>query len=229
VKSAVPCIFISCVFVLIRGSELVHKMQLKHYYIMVTCVSLIFLMAGCELPPNGSTMQASRAANQPPMEDPFDPDRPPTAKTLYLMADMQSAQGKDGEAEQLYGRIIAQYPDFLPAYNDLAALQMRQRRVPEAMKTLRAGLELRPNDPVLLNNMGMCCLIRKDYQRALSYFTDAAAVKPENTRYRSNMATALALLGRRDEALSLYRQILPEEEAMENLQVLYRSVQEDKN
>jgi serine/threonine-protein kinase len=163
------------------------------------------------------------------MEDPFDPDRPPTAKTLYLMADMMSAQGKDGEAEQLYRRIMTEYPDFLPAYNDLAALQMRQRRIPQAMKTLQAGLELRSNDPVLLNNMGMCCLIRKDYQRALSYFTDAAAVKPENTRYRSNMATALALLDRRDEALSLYRQILPEEEAMENIQVLYNNVQEDKN
>jgi len=202
----------------------------KHYYVLSACLSVVVLIAGCELPPqNGSTMQANRAANQPSMEDPFDPDRPPTAKTLYLMADMLSAQGKDAEVEQLYRRILNQYPDFLPAYNDLAALQMRQRRIPEAMKTLQAGLGLKADDSVLLNNMGMCCLIRKDYERALSYFTDAAAIAPENTRYRSNMATTLALLGRRDEALSLYRQILPEEEAMENIQILYNNVQEDKN
>lgn len=202
-------------------------MQFKYVSVMVACV--IVWVAGCELPPpNGGTMQSNRAANQPPMEDPFDPDRPPTAKTLYLMADMLSAQGKDGEAEQLYRRIVDQYPDFLPAYNDLAALQMRQRRIPEAMKTLQAGLQLKPADPVLLNNMGMCCLIRKEYERALSYFTDAAAAVPENTRYRSNMATALALLGRRDEALSLYRQILPEEEAMENIRIVYDRAQESK-
>lgn len=202
-------------------------MQFKYVSVIVACV--IFWLAGCQIPaPNGSTMQANRAANQPPMEDPFDPDRPPTAKTLYLMADILSAQGKDGEAEQLYKRILSEHPDFLPACNDLAALQMRQRRIPEATQTLQAGLENNPNDPVLLNNMGMCCLIRRDYERALSYFTDAAAVVPENTRYRSNMATSLALLGRREEALSLYRQILPEEEAMENIRILYDRLQEKK-
>jgi serine/threonine-protein kinase len=209
----------------VKSVDKKNKMQFKYMSVIVACV--IVWVAGCELPPpSGSTIGANRAANQPPVEDPFDPDRPPTAKTMYLMADLMSAQGKDGEAEQLYRRILSEHPDFLPAYNDLAALQMRQRRIPEATKTLQAGLELKPNDPVLLNNMGMCCLIRKEYESALSYFTGAAAAVPENTRYRSNMATALALLGRRNEALSLYRQILPEEEAMKNIQILCDRAQE---
>jgi Flp pilus assembly protein TadD len=140
------------------------------------------------------------------------------------MADMLSAQGKDAEAEQLYRRIVGQYPDFLPAYNDLASLLMRKRRIPEAMKVLEAGLELSANDPVLLNNTGMCWLIRKRYQNALDYFTKASAVVPENTRYRSNMATALALMGRNEEALSLYRQILPEEAAQENVRILRENI-----
>jgi serine/threonine-protein kinase len=159
------------------------------------------------------------------MEDPFDPDRPPTAKTLYLMADILTAQGKDTEAEQLYQRIYSQYPEFRPTYNAYAALLMRQRRIPEATKTLETGLDLNPNDPVLLNNMGMCFLIRKDYSHALSYFTDAAGIVPENTRYRSNMATALALMGRQEEALTLYRQILPEDQAKENIEVLTQNLE----
>ena len=215
-----------CFWESVKSVDKKNKKQFKYVSIMVACV--IVLIAGCELPPpNGSVMGANRTANQPPMEDPFNPDRPPTAKTMYLMADILSAQDKDGEAEQLYDRIITQYPDFLPAYNDLSALQMRQRRIPEAMRTLEAGLKIKPDDPVLLNNMGMCCLIRKEYEKALSYFTEAAGLVPENTRYRSNMATTLALLGRREEALSLYRQILPEGEAMENIQILYNNVQED--
>lgn len=189
---------------------------------MMICLMGILLTTGCELPSN--TTHPNRAAAQSSLEDPFDPDRPPTAKTLYLMADMLQAQGKDAEAEQLYRRITLQYPDFLPAYNDLASLLMRQRRIPEAMKTLEAGLEIRANDPVLLNNAGMCWLIRKRYQNALDCFTKAAAVVPENTRYRSNMATALALMGRNDEALSLYRQILPEEQAQENIRVLQENL-----
>lgn len=193
-------------------------------FLIIISAAVVVMATGCaELDalgqPQGQTNQS--------LEDPFDPDRPPTAKTLYLMADILSSQGKDDEAEQLYKRIAAEYPDFLPAYNDLAALQMRQRRIPEAMRTLEAGLKLNPQDAVLLNNMGMCCLIRKDYERALSYFTDATAVQPVNTRYRSNMATTLALLDRRDEALSLYRQILPEEEAMENIQILCNSLRKE--
>ena len=200
------------------------KKPLKHYSIIAVCILVIFLVSSCELPPNANTTSASAAANQPPVEDPFDPDRPPTAKTLYLMADMLSTQGKESEAEQLYRRILAQYPDFLPAYNDLASLLMRQRRIPEAMKTLEAGLQLRADDPVLLNNTGMCWLIRKRYQSALNYFTKASAVVPENTRYRSNMATALALMGRDSEALALYRQILPEKAAQENVRLLRENI-----
>jgi len=200
------------------------KKPLKHDYIIAVCVSVLFFVAGCELPPNANATGANAAANQPPVEDPFDPDRPPTAKTLYLMADMLQTQGKDAQAEQLYRRILVQYPDFSPAYNDLASLLMRQRRIPEAMKTLQAGLELRANDPILLNNTGMCWLIRKRYQNALDYFTSASAVVPENTRYRSNMATALALMGRDSEALALYRQILPEKAAQENVRLLRENI-----
>jgi Flp pilus assembly protein TadD len=70
----------------------------------------------------------------------------------------------------------------------------------------------------------MCWLIRKRYQRALDSFSKAAALVPENTRYRSNMATALALMGRYDEALSLYRQILPEQQARENVRILKENI-----
>lgn len=191
-------------------------------------IALGVLLVGCEQPQNIHGPQSNaRAMNPSMMDDPFDPDRPPTARTLYLMADILTVQGKDSQAEQLYVRIQSQYPEFRPAYTDYAALLMRQRRIPEATKLLEQALQRYPDDPVLLNNMGMCFLIRKDYPRALIYFTDAAGVVPENTRYRSNMATTLALMDRKAEALALYRQILPEEEALENIQALYGSIESD--
>lgn len=164
----------------------------------------------------------SSIKNNPPvsMEDPFDPDRPPTPKTLYVMADILMTQGRDAQAEVLLKRIVAEDPQYFPAYNRLAELQIRQRRIPEAIAVLSSGLEVNPDDPVLLNNLGMCWLIRKEYSLALEYFTMAAGLAAENTRYRSNMATSLVLLGRRDEALALYEQILPKEEALENIQIL---------
>ena len=180
------------------------------------------LIAGCTNTVKSSLPDLNAQAQK---QDALDPDRPPTERTLYIMADILATQGRDREAEQLYRRITTEYPDFLPGYNDYAQLLMRQRRIPEAMKTLESGLKVNPNDPVLTNNMGMCWLIRKDYEKALEYFTAAAGTVPDNTRYRSNMATALALLKRREEALSLYKQVLTEEEAIKNVQILFDSVE----
>jgi Flp pilus assembly protein TadD len=144
----------------------------------------------------------------------------PTATTLSSMADILAAQGKDTECEFVLKRCIGQYPGYTPAYNSLAELQMRQGRVKEAAEVLSSALELRPADPVLLNNLGMCFLVHKEYERALDYFTRAAALVPENEKYRANMATSLGMLGRDDEALSLMEQILPPEKAKLNMEVL---------
>lgn len=191
----------------------------------ICCLTLLLIsllsLVGCG---KQNTTPQSQLNLDAPAVDPFDPDRPPTAKTLYIMADILMSQGKDRNAELTLKRIASESPDFLPTYNTLAELQMRKRRITEAVSTLSAGLQVNPNDPVLLNNQGMCWLIRKDYEKALEYFTQAAGIVPENTRYRSNMATTLVLLDRRQEALALYEQILPKEEALENIRVLCDSV-----
>lgn len=66
----------------------------------------------------------------------------------------------------------------------------------------------------------MCWMIRRDYEKALQMFTEAAGLEPENTRYRANMAATLGLMGRDEEALALYRQILPDKQANKNLTII---------
>ena len=185
---------------------------------------LLTMLAGCQ-PSQSNGLSAQGNPSDVQMEDPFDPDRPPTPKTMYIMADILITQGRDAQAQALLKRILAEKPDYFPAYNSLAELQMRNRRIPEAIQTLSAGLKVNPNDPVLLNNLGMCWLIRKEYPLALEHFTQAAGIVPENTRYRSNMATTLVLMGRKEEARALYEQILPKEEAAENIRILCESIE----
>lgn len=193
-------------------------MKVFVYYGLVLglCLSLL----GCA----GQKSAVKSSIPDPLTVDPFDPDRPPTARTLYVMADILASQGRDRDAQYYLERVIREYPDFVAAYNSLAELQMRNRQFAAADKTLTAGLTASPDDPVLLNNLGMCRLIQKDYESALEYFIQAAGLAPERTRYRSNMATALVLLDRHEEALALYEQILPKEEALENIQLLCESV-----
>jgi hypothetical protein len=51
---------------------------------------------------------------------------------------------------------------------------------------------------------------------------------PENVKYRANMAVALGLMGRDEESLSLFNQILPEDQAKHNLSVLQEARSSEK-
>lgn len=158
-------------------------------------------------------------------QDDFDRamQRAPTARTLYALARILEAQRRDAEAESVLNKLIASHRDFLPAYNDLAELYVRQRKIDQALQTLNAGLAVQPRSPVLLNNLGMAYLVKGDHEAALRQFTQAASLDADDARYRANMAVALGLMGRYDEAMSLYRQVTTPAEAHYNLAVLAES------
>ena len=147
-------------------------------------------------------------------------NNPPTVQTLWAMANILAKQGRDSECEYVLKRIIKDNPKFLPAYNNLAELQMRQGNTNTAIETLQDALNINSNDTVILNNLGMCWIIKRDYENALKMFTKAAGIMPENVKYRANMAVALGLMGRDEESLSLFNQILPEYQAKHNLSIL---------
>ena len=117
-------------------------------------------------------------------------------------------------------------PKFVPAYCDLAELQLRRQRVDDARQTLGAGLKIAPGEPVLSNDLGMCYLRTGEYELALKWFQSAYNAKPEEPRYRTNAALATAMLGRYDDALTLYKQVLPEADAHYNLGVICESIQD---
>ena len=146
---------------------------------------------------------------------------PPSPKTLYTMARVLKSQGKYAEAAFVYQRSLNEYPRFMPAYNDLAELYMRFQQSDDAVHVLQAGIEINPSDDVLINNLGMCSLFAKDYEHALIQFTNAAAIRHDETRYRANMAVALAMLERYDESLAMFRTIMTEEDAQYNMIILH--------
>ncbi len=144
----------------------------------------------------------------------------PTAKTLYVVANILASQGKEQNCETVMKRIVREYPDFSPVYKRLAELQLRQGRKKEAIKTMHAGLLINPEDTTLLNNIGMCWLICTEYENALKLFTKAAGIMPENMKYRANMALTLSLMGHYEESSSLFGQILPQKDADYNVNVI---------
>jgi len=189
---------------------------------VLACAACLSLLCGCSQPAQPGVSNSPRFDKAQTKFD-AQKDLPPSSKTLYSMADILATQGKDKECEFVLRRCISQYPEFIPAYNSLAELQMRQGRVHEAIALLSGALQIRPKDPVLLNNLGMCFLIRKEYAKALDHFTQAGGVVPESEKYRANMATALGLMGRQEESLALLEQVLPEDKARHNAEVLRKA------
>lgn len=187
---------------------------------LVSVLALVMLpLVGCATDTNQSSMSRSR---QTDADAAFDAgaNRPPTPRTLYSMARILAAQGRDPQCEMVLSRIIREHPRFMPAYCDLAELQLRNHSIDNAIQTLSAGLSVSPQEAILANNLGMCRMLKGDYDKALSLFTQAAGVNPNDARFRANMAAALGLLGRYDEALSLYEQVIPSPDAHHNLTVI---------
>ena len=196
----------------------------------LTALLLLASFAGCMKPADwnirwfentrDTDLAETLAADAADEENPIGADQPPTAHTLYSLASILAAQGRDRECQIVLIKTIRDYPEFLPAYCNLAELHLRQNRVSEAVATLQAGLAVAPGDPVLTNNLGMCSIIKGDYDQALAYFTEAAGANPGARKYRANMGLAIGMQGRYEESLALYRQVVGEEQALKNLEII---------
>lgn len=199
-----------------------HSILLPWLCALAGAACMGMLLGGCSSPKQAGFDQGKRFGQSP---DSFETQRdlPPSTRTLYAMADILAAQGKDRDCEFTLRRCIQQEPKFTPAYNKLAELLMRQGRVHEADNVLSQALRINSADPILWNNLGMCCLVQRRYGKAVEHFTKAAGQVPESAKFRANLATALALLGRDEESGALLQQVLPDEQAKHNAEVLRKA------
>jgi tetratricopeptide (TPR) repeat protein len=172
---------------------------------------------------SGCHSQPQASYDPPPeLDDDFEKaaNRPPTAETLYRLARLLAAEHKDAEAERVLLGAIERYPMYMPLYNELAEVYIRQRKVDAAISTLNEGLAVVSNDAVTLNNLGMSHMLKQDYEAALQAFTRATAADRDNARYVANMALAAGMLGRYDESLALYEQVMRPGQAHYNVAVV---------
>lgn len=147
-------------------------------------------------------------------------DLPPNAQTLHSLARLMLSHGRVRQAESLLVQINREDPEYIPAYLELSHIRLRQRRFDEAADALKQAVSRRPNDPVLLNNLGFCLLLGKDYAGALPYFQSAQSLHPAAPRYRANAALALGMLGRYAESMAAFREMLPPEVVEYNIGVI---------
>lgn len=147
-------------------------------------------------------------------------DRPPTPRTLHMMAKLINENGRTDQAEYVLSRIIDDSPEYLPAYVELADIYIGAGRFAEARDTLRGARFMAPNDAVIANNLGVLLLREGTYAEASEAFHAAVTHDPSEARYHANLAVSYAMAGKFNEAFAAWAMVLPPEEVFWNLAVV---------
>lgn len=170
----------------------------------------------------GKNMQALAVMQQVAINYPTD------REVLAAYAKALAAAGQLQQALDTIGR--AQTPDRPDWKLESArgAVLDQLGRTDEARAAYRSALEIRPNEPSVLSNLGMSYLLTGDAKAAEGYLRTAAAQPDADSRVRQNLALVVGLQGRFDEAEQIASRELRPEQAQANLAYL-RSMLSQQN
>lgn len=145
--------------------------------------------------------------------------RTASADTMQLTARILASKGKTAQAGFILDRMAREYPNDVATYSEGAEVLMIEGRITDAIAWLGKGLERLPNNPILLNNRGMCHLIGGNLPLATADFEAAHAADKADADFIGNLALARALAGDETEARRLWEQVLSRPDIEENLKL----------
>ena len=180
----------------------------------VLCLFLLALFGASGCAPDASKVDSSRSY--------FDGGalRAPNPSTVVMTGRVLRSQGRTSEAEFVLRRVIDEHPEYAPGYSELAELLLKDGRTQESVVLLEAGSSLIPDSAMLQNDLGMCFLVMRAFDRAGQCFLVASELAPADAVYSANYAMVLGLQGRYQESLDLYARVIPLEDAVANVSKL---------
>lgn len=101
----------------------------------------------------------------------------------------------------IFKNAVRVYPQDWRAYNNAASILINQKNADEAATLLEKANSLSPNNPMVLNGLGILASWKKDYSNAKSYFQSANSSKT-STSY--NLGVLHIKLGEYNSALSSF-------------------------
>jgi len=140
---------------------------------------------------------------------------------LIQQAQMAEYEERYAEAEQIYFKIMDEIPDSPASYVNLAIVQARQRKMEEAVETLKKGLARLPDSEIVLVRLGHTYLVSGKVAEAFSTMNKVLQLNPRNVDALTVCAGILDTLGRKEEARKYYEQALAVEPESKFLRMSY--------
>lgn len=154
-------------------------------------------------------------------------------QSLAVMRKLAIEQPRDRKVLAAYGKSLAaagqfemaldavrrsqtpEYPDWKLQSAEAAILDQMGSR-DEARAMYRKALDLKPNEPSILSNLGMSYVLEGDLKTAESYLRTAINQSGSDSRVRQNLALVVGLQGRFDEAEQIAGAELSPQQAQAN-------------
>jgi Flp pilus assembly protein TadD len=149
-----------------------------------------------------------------------------------VLAAYGKAQAAAGQLEQALSTITrAQTPDRPDWRLESAkgAILDQLGRTDDARVAYRNALDIKPNDPSVLSNLGMSYLLTQDLKTSETYLRSAVAQPDADSRTRQNLALVVGLQGRFQEAENIARQELTAQQAEANVAYLRAMMAQEGN
>ena len=105
----------------------------------------------------------------------------------YIAAGLLYRARQPQRAEILYKEILESLPDNMAIYNELASLCRNQGRVTEAVQYLETALEIEPDEPKIMGNLGVYLLQLGQAEKAMVLLRKTVEKIPDNNFGYSNL------------------------------------------
>lgn len=158
-------------------------------------------------------------------------------QSLAVMQQVAIAHPKDRDVLSAYGKALAAAGDLEKALETVRRAQTQDSpdwrlfsaegaildqlgRPDQARDLYRKALDLQPNEPSVLSNLGMSYILANDLPSAETYLSRAVSQPGADSRVRQNLALVVGLQGRFDEAERIASAELSPEDATANVAYL---------
>ena len=133
---------------------------------------------------------------------------PQNAPALHLLGIIAHQVGNPSAGIELLQRAIAAKGDVALYHTNLGEMLRLSGRAREGVAVGRRAIELDPNHPSALNNLGIAYFDIEDYAAAEQCYRRALALDPDFAEAYSNLGNVLRTTKRLDEAVEAYNRAL---------------------
>lgn len=135
-------------------------------------------------------------------------DAKATANNYYNNANAYWYAGDLASAKEQLLLSLTLAPNFYKSHGSMGIIAMTEGDIQTAIASFEKAVEIKANDPTILNNLGLCYLLSKEMEKAERTFDKALSIAPKNTTFLLNKADTRNIAGDISSSRSLYQQLI---------------------